>query len=57
MDTTLPAGHILLGDTLSRMGRTDEAHKAWEAALAITHQLDPAAQAELIPRLEAKLKK
>jgi 4-amino-4-deoxy-L-arabinose transferase-like glycosyltransferase len=57
MDTTDPTGHVMLGDTLARMGRKDDAHKAWETALTLARQLNPEAQAELIPSLEAKLKK
>jgi len=57
MDTARPTGRILLGDMLARMGRTDEAHKEWQTALAQARQLDPATQAEIIPHLEARLKK
>jgi predicted RNA polymerase sigma factor len=47
----------VLGDTLARLGRTEEARKAWETALALSRKLEPGAQAEFVPRLEAKLKK
>ena len=57
MDTALPTGHVVLGDTLARLGRTEEARKAWETALALARKLEPGAQAEFVPRLEAKLKK
>jgi 4-amino-4-deoxy-L-arabinose transferase-like glycosyltransferase len=57
MDSALPTGHVVLGDTLARIGRKEEALKAWETALAMARQLDPGAQAEFVPRLEAKLKR
>jgi hypothetical protein len=57
MDTAMPTGHVVLGDTLARMGRTQDARKEWETALALARQLAPSTQAEFVPRLEAKLKK
>ena len=57
MDTAQPRGQVLLGDMLARMGRTEEARKAWETALAQARQLEPAIQAEFVPKLEARLKK
>ena len=39
------------------MGRKDEAHAAWEEALAQAQKLEPDAQAEFIPRLEARVKR
>lgn len=57
IDTTEPTGHVLLGDILARIGRKDDARQAWQSALTLARQLDPASQAELISSLEAKLKK
>jgi hypothetical protein len=57
MDTTQPRGLVLLGDTLSRMGRGEEARRAWGMAAARAYQLDPAAQAAFTRGMEARLKK
>jgi tetratricopeptide (TPR) repeat protein len=46
-----------LGDIAAALGQKDEARKAWMAALANAHQLEPEAQVSYIPDLEAKLKK
>jgi tetratricopeptide (TPR) repeat protein len=45
------------GNLAARMGQKDEAHKAWQAALASARQLDPDAQPGYVPELEARLKR
>ncbi len=57
IDSALPSSDTVLGDVLARMGRKDEAHEAWEDALAQAQKLEPDAQAEFIPRLEARVKR
>ena len=46
-----------LGNIAAGLGQKDEARQAWQAALTAARQLDPGAQANFIPDLEAKLKK
>jgi 4-amino-4-deoxy-L-arabinose transferase-like glycosyltransferase len=46
-----------LGDAFAANGRKEEALQAWQTALALALQLEPATQALYVPRLEAKLKK
>lgn len=46
-----------LGDALAANGRKDEARQAWQSALALARQLEPATQTLYVPRLEAKLAK
>ena len=46
-----------LGDTLAANGRKDEARQAWQTALALARQLEPATQTLYVPRLEARLNK
>ncbi len=57
MDTTQPRGLVLLGDTLARMGRGEEAREVWVMAATRVYQVDPAAQAEFIRGMEARLKR
>jgi hypothetical protein len=57
LDPALLMGHAALGDALASVGRTEEARKAWETALAQSRQLEPGAQIMFVPDLEAKLKK
>ena len=49
IDSALPSSDTVLGDVLARMGRKDEAHEAWEDALAQAQNSNPDAQAEFIP--------
>jgi tetratricopeptide (TPR) repeat protein len=57
IDSALPSGGTVLGDALARTGRKDEAHEAWEDALAQARKLEPDVQAEFVPRLEARVKR
>jgi tetratricopeptide (TPR) repeat protein len=57
LDPTLVMGQSALGDALAGLGRTEEARKAWETALAQARQLELGAQIMFVPDLEAKLKK
>jgi 4-amino-4-deoxy-L-arabinose transferase-like glycosyltransferase len=57
IDPAMPSSGMALGDVLARMGRKDEAHTAWENALLEARQLEPEAQAEFVPRLEARVKR
>jgi 4-amino-4-deoxy-L-arabinose transferase-like glycosyltransferase len=55
IDPALPSGGAVLGDVLVRMGRKNEARKAWEDALVEARKLDPGAQTQFVPRLEARM--
>jgi 4-amino-4-deoxy-L-arabinose transferase-like glycosyltransferase len=44
-----------LGDALAANGRKDDARHAWQAALALAQQLEPATQTLYVPRIESKL--
>ncbi len=57
MDPDRLSTQTALGDALAANGRMDEAHAAWQKALALAHQLEPATQTLFVPRLEAKLEK
>jgi 4-amino-4-deoxy-L-arabinose transferase-like glycosyltransferase len=46
-----------LGDAAAALGHKDEARQAWQAAIASAKNLEPDAQINYIPDLEAKLKK
>ena len=46
-----------LGNALAANGRKDDARQAWQTALALARQLQPATQTLYIPDLEAKLNK
>ena len=47
----------VLGDALYVLGQKEQARQAWQAALAAAHELEPEAQANFVPALQAKLKR
>ena len=57
MDPDRLSTQTALGDALAANGRRDDAHAAWQKALALAHQLEPATQSLFVPRLEDKLNK
>lgn len=47
----------VLGDVLYALGQKEQAHQAWQAALAVALTLEPDAQPDYVPALQARLKR